>query len=353
MLIYWLNFISIILMGILFLNNRNKRFYYVSFIIIVIIQICISALRNRMVGVDTPVYTDRFIPEITIKTLKTIWIEEKDPFFYILIKLIRYLGDSYSIYFTALALIFWSLTAVTIKKYGANIFLSFLVFIAYRFSDFPMNAMRQGVAIAIVFFSFRYIVEKKLILFSITIIVASFFHKSALIFLPAYFFQFININKYWRYLPFIILFFLIAKDFLYNNIFSLLFDVDSNYEVYAIVKDEHGILYYVLYLVSFTICYMFVGRLKNNRKVAILLNLTFIGVLFQTICLVNPLFNRISIYFSQFFALLIPYICFSMGIRSNYSHAFFFWVFFLLSLYILGGPAPGIVPYSFFWQVPK
>lgn len=353
MLIYWLNFISIIFLGILFLNNRNKRYYNVSFFIIVTIQICISALRNFSVGTDTPLYTESIIPEICAKTIKAIWLEEKDPLFYIFIKLIRYLGDSYSIYFTALALIFWTLSAVTIKKYGQNIFLAFLVFIAFRFSDFPMNAMRQGVAIAFVFFSFKYIIEKKLILFSITILVASLFHKTALIFLPAYFLQFININKYWRYLPFIGLFFLVANNFLYNNFFSIIFKVDPHYELYATVKEEHGILNYLLYLTSFILCYLFAGRLKNRRIVGILLNLTFIGVLLQTICLSNPAFNRISIYFSQFFTLLIPYICFSIGLRSSYSNAFLFWVVFLLTLYILGGPAPGIVPYSFFWQVTK
>lgn len=350
MQIYWINFIFIICLGVLFLSNRSKRFYYLSFLLIVLLQILISALRSQSVGTDTSVYTRMIIPETCVKSIKAIWFEEKDPFFYIFIKFIRYLGNSYTIYFSALAFIFWSLTAVTIKKYGVNIFLAFLVFIAFRFSDFPMNAMRQGIAVSFAFFSFKYIVEKNLKYFIITILFASLFHKTALVFLPAYFLQYFNINKYWRYLPFIGIFFLIAKNFLYNNVFSLIFKVDPNYELYASVKEAHGILNYLLYLVSFMLCYIFAGKVKNRRIVVILLNLTFVGVLLQTICLSNPAFNRISSYFSQFFTLLIPYICFSIGLRSKYSEAFLFWVLFLLALYIVGGPAPGIVPYSFFWQ---
>lgn len=65
--------------------------------------------------------------------------------------------------------------------------------------DFSYNlgnifSVRQSIAIAIVLFSVLYIVNKKPIHFTITFFIANLFHRTALVFLPAYFLFYKNIK---------------------------------------------------------------------------------------------------------------------------------------------------------------
>lgn len=58
-----------------------------------------------------------------------------------------------------------------------------------------VNTMRQGVAVAIFFVSIRYIIERKLLIYSIFILVASLFHLSALFTWPFYFIDRLKLNR--------------------------------------------------------------------------------------------------------------------------------------------------------------
>lgn len=66
-------------------------------------------------------------------------------------------------------------------------FLSVLIFITFGFMNFYMSGMRQAIALSIILFSFNFIVDRKIWKFIATIVIASLFHVSAIVFFPAYF----------------------------------------------------------------------------------------------------------------------------------------------------------------------
>lgn len=349
MLIYWINFVLIVFMAFVNTIKKERNLQYVSLAIIVLVNVAIGSLRSTHVGTDTGGYL-LAMPDIVSQSIPMIFEYERDPFFWFIMKLLNYITNSPILPFTFIAVTFWSFSAYTIKKFSPDIFIALLVFVSFRFSDFYMNAMRQGVAIAIILFSFKFISEKKPIHFILIVLLASLFHKSALVFFPAYFLQFIRLDKVRWIIPFLLVFFFVFRSLIFNNIFVYLINDSEQYSLYINDETQHGILYFILYLVSFLMCYFFSLNSDNNRNFNLLLNLVFIGVLFQIICLSNAAFNRIAIYFSQFFLLIIPYVYKFMIPKIGETYAFLFWIAFFVGLYVLGGPAPGVVPYTFFWQ---
>jgi len=349
MLIYWVLFLLVVVVAFYNKINDNKLFEKISFFIIIILYILIGSIRSWRVGTDTGGYLS-LIPGIISQNIFTIIEYERDPFFWIFIKIINLFVNDYLAYFTVIAVLFWSYTAVLIRKYSNHVFLSLLIFISFRYSDFYMNAMRQGISIALIFYSYKYIIESKPIKFTLLVIFASLFHFSAIIFIFSYLLQYIRFEKKLYIIPILITVFVIGKDYIYINFFKYFISSSEQYSMYANDETQHGILYFSLYLTTFIICFLYSRNKTFDKSYNILFNLVFIAVLFQAICLTSNGFNRIAIYFSQFFVLIIPKVYEKMVLQYGEAVSFLFWLFFVLALYVLGGPAPGVVPYKFYWQ---
>ncbi len=58
-----------------------------------------------------------------------------------------------------------------------------------------MGQIRQGVALSFVFMSINFLIKKRLVFFILNILVATFFHYSAIIFLPIYFINRLYISR--------------------------------------------------------------------------------------------------------------------------------------------------------------
>ena len=72
---------------------------------------------------------------------------------------------------------------IFIKRYSKNYLITLILFIGLNFFNYHYILFRQEMALTIVLFSIRYIEKQKLIKFVMCIIIAMFFHQSALIFL--------------------------------------------------------------------------------------------------------------------------------------------------------------------------
>lgn len=349
MLIYWGLFILILFC--FFLVGEKSKYINVVFFILIICEILIGGLRNLSVGTDTAHYIEIF-QSITSDNCLNLdsyaFVTNRDSLFWIVYGYIYLFFKGYTILFFIHSLIHWLFVYFSIKDIASNCFLAILVFISFRYSDLHLSGMRQGLSLAIVMFSFRYVIKRDLLKFCCLVLLAMLIHKSSLIFLPVYWIYQLDIKRIPNFLIVMMIgVFFLFKSFLYNNIFILLLQNDA-YELYLNTNEEHGILYYTLYVVSFLFCYMFYNKEDCvSRK---LLLLTLIGVLMQTITLENPIFNRVSIYFSLFFVFLIPRIySYNCKVHGKQIPTLFV-TSFLLCLYTLGGAAPGIVPYKFFWE---
>lgn len=92
-----------------------------------------------------------------------------------------------------------------------------VIMLDYSYNLGNIFPVRQSIAIAIVLFSVLYIINKKPVNFTATFILANFFHRTAIVFLPAYFLFYKKINTK-KLLIFLIIF--SSLGFLFSDILT-------------------------------------------------------------------------------------------------------------------------------------
>lgn len=348
MLEYWVVFILALLC--FYFVEEKSPYAPIVFFMIVGCEVFLGGLRGLSVGTDTSHYISilRSISMGDNINLAKSFVTHRDVTFWTIYGYIYMFFKGFTILFIIHSLLNWSVASSAIKSISTNCFLALLIYIAFRFSDLHLSGMRQGIALAFVMYSHKYIIGRNIWKYMCVILLATTFHKSAFIAFPLYWIFLFDIKKIPALYIFILIgIFFFARNILYSNIFSMLLQ-NETYDIYLRSNVEHGHLYYMLYIVSFSLCYLFYN--KEDGLSSKLLLFAFIGVLLQSITLANPIFNRVSIYFTISFVFLIPSIYSYNSEKYGRQVPTLLISVFLLSLYVLGGPAPGIVPYKFFWE---
>ncbi len=206
--------------------------------------------------------------------------------------------------------------------------------------------IRQALAMSIIMCAILCIYRKQLLLYILLCVVASLFHTSALVMLPAYFI--------YHYISFKFMFFLCLSIILcFNKLMSFLLDNDiytyylNNIEVFrggSFIRWFYICIYLILYVLSYSN-----NSLKYTRSsfVVILPSLIF-PFLFG-----GALGGRVSSYFYLFFLFLIPQI---LSYCNKYIRFFFMLIiciYFFGILYISDRlmDKPAYTPYITIFQV--
>ena len=348
MLIYWIIFI-LSLIGVILDNGKAKNTLYFYFLLFCLVVIC--ALRKESVGTDTPLYL------MTIKNVVygghvhiedlDYWGQGRDPQFWLVYGTVFLLTKSTVAVLLFHGVVHWAIVGSAIKKCTTYIFLALAVMIAFRFSDFYLNAMRQGISTALILFSYVFIRKRKIVYYIIIMTIAISLHGSSLLFLPAYWLYNISFKKITKkHILFIVIFGIAFSSLIYKYVLVHIF-VD-NYALYLDTESTHGLLYFILYLFAFVLC-LINGNMKDDET-KFLMIVCLVAVILQAATFSNAIFNRISAIFSIYFTLLIPRVTEETCIKSRSKMPLYLVAVMLLLLYIAGGPAPGVVPYKFFWE---
>ena len=213
-------------------------------------------------------------------------------------------------------------------------------------------------AVAIAANAIKYAISNNWIKFAIWILVASFVHKSALIYLPFYLFRNISVNRFYSFLVFI-WFVLILKtgvaEYLFREVVKM--TPFGNYVGSAMDGKEVviGSGLGVLFRVFFGIIPLFFSAaiIKNNPSAKLPLLLLFFFELAYILGLKVHVFNRLGDVFNIYFIWSIPYFIDIFSVRSRLFIRSIVVVSFLLLMYknISGDYAQqsggvGVVPYK-------
>lgn len=115
--------------------------------------------------------------------------------FHLLNRLIAIFTSDYRWLFAITSMIFGVLTYLNMERYSESLLLSNFLYMTILVYFASMNAIRQLIAIAIVFSGFRYVQRNELPKYCGVIILACTFHISALILLPIYWIYKIEWNR--------------------------------------------------------------------------------------------------------------------------------------------------------------
>ena len=170
-----------------FLFGNKKQYTALLLLFFGLLFSIIVGFRSAEVGIDTQSYYDVF-EQIQGNNVASWYTKKLGSFFIYLNSFSASLGfdATFVTFFYAFFTIFFIF--LTLYQQSDNITISLALFLSGLGIFFFMhNVMRQALAIAIIFYSIRFLCDKKQIKFYLVCTVAFFVHASSVFFLPFYY----------------------------------------------------------------------------------------------------------------------------------------------------------------------
>lgn len=331
-----LNFISFLYgrKEINFFNNKIDIFYY--FFIVLIFMF--SAFRYN-VGWDYEQYYWTII-----YNLDTNIVGRGELLTISLVELSRNLRIT-NIYFFLNSFITIFLVALVIDKYSQNKWISILLFVSFPlFFLNSLSVIRFFSALAIVFFSIKYIKERNFFKYIIAIYIASLFHGSALLAIALYFFVKQKIGKVKILILTLMAFF---SSSILNILVSRYFSEYSVYTEKTSVKEGTLAIYFFALIIIFAL--PVINKINENYSSRIYFNAFFFGFLIYVAFFgQGSMSHRLSLFGTLFCVLLIPKIIelYFENLRLRFIIFYIFYVFLsIIFIYSVDIGSETYIPY--------
>lgn len=342
-LIIWVGLISILFIEIQNKERRNRIIVLFSCTGIFLVQ----ALRANTVGVDLVGY----IPAYEIVGMINVFAGDR--LFNYEIGYILYsqffskLMFSNQLYLAVVSLTILAPIAYTWVKNSKMPGLSVYIYLTLGFFTFSFSGLRQAIAIAIVFLSFKYIQEKRFLKFLICIILATTFHTSAVIFIiayPLYFIRF-KLKHYLFIVPFFILIYLLKA-----KIFLFIYKLYSG-ETGEIVSTNAFTMLIVM-LSILVLSNLFGNKNQQDLRFNAYKNYLLIAICIQIFASESNIAMRSGYYFYIFVTLLIPEVISYQRDLKIKLLATIILVIALLYFFEVntGNGYLNVYPYHFYWE---
>lgn len=311
-------------------------------------MIVMIGLRNY-VGADYPVYNDMYglyFPTIDYSELVNKMLFRKTDYdiewlYVFLNKIVHETGSQFYIFTLVSACITISSRLVIYYKNSAFPVFSILLFFIPAYFIADSGHMRQALGMVVCFISFKFIKERKVWWYLLCIYLAFGFHKSTIIFLPAYWLATISMNS--SRIFYAIMICVILSPFRIYNLFSSFLDTLSvqdvsngyngyiNYEAKSSTFMDGLMLLYAFVLITYdkVAC-------KKIYYYEYMRNILVMGVCLYFIMRDNPVFStRLVGGYVSFAPLVIPNIVSAVENQSTKRMLHLFFVVFMIFYYFV------------------
>ena len=233
MLIHFAFLTLIFFLGFIYRINRDKlndkKSKRILFLIYILLFLFIG-LRNINIGTDTSTYVAMFFNrDYSFSNIEIIVP--------LIAKLVHIFTNKYFVYLTILSAISIYGIYYNSKKYKFDTEYFLLLYITSFCYLYSTSAVRFFCAFSIILIAFNYMIKKEDFKVIIMIIIASMFHTSALIFLPAYYFTKIKFSNINIILMSFLLIILILVNFIFG--FDFMFSIGV-FSKYAYIMDNQN-----------------------------------------------------------------------------------------------------------------
>ena len=342
-----------------FLSNNNRAFNAnkIYIIIICLVFVLISGLRNLTVGNDTITYFYEY-NRLKTETWENIFYNfkrayiygtSKDPGYNLLVKLANTFSINFQLFLVSVAVFFF--TAIGKFLYSntkglRDLVFAFVLYVSL-FQIIGLSGIRQQIATAFALFSLPFFNNKSHAKFIILILIGSTIHISLLLYLPFYFLNHFS-AKMVKYIYFIS-FLLLPIMFIYNrSVIGFMGSLTTNeyYAEYAYSqRGGNPIIYFLLVILVGIVGALFI-RFNINEKNKIYFLAIMLMIIFAPLVYIDGALIRIGQYFSLFMMVFIPFIINKIKVgplERNLVFALPILILIILSLRTE-------FEYSFFWQ---
>jgi hypothetical protein len=354
-MIYYILDCMVFMMGILFSTSISRQLKVGFAIIFFFILILFGGLRYE-VGADWESYL-KITNSIDFENFLESGVE---PLFSFLCLIVKECGLNYhSFVFIAFTLA-TSLKFHSIFKYSTNFFASLMIYFPIQLMSYDMNGIRQGLAMAVLLCSIKYLLDRSFIKFLIVCIIAIGFHASAVVFIPFYFVANTRFNR--KLIHFILLASIVIgfmfQSIILNYILPQLGGVESILAEKALGYSESeafgtglSLGFSTLHrLIIFYLFYYFYDKiqLNDNFKNLLLNAYLFSLIIYFLFSAIEIIGARGSLYYRTMDIFMIASF---LSIKKDFSYRLV--VLILIFIYSLSGiytnlkmPLNGLVPYD-------
>lgn len=354
MTIYIIFLIVLLASSTIFYNYKiNRKYNWLLFKIIIVIIMIFSGLRSSLVGNDTSKYLELY-KEISNYDI-SLFTNRYEIGFVVLNKFLGMHFNNPQAIIIVSSLLIWSLVYVFFKNNSDNPFISTYILFTYGFFAFFVSGIRESIAIAICLFGFKFVKQRKLVKFLLTVMIATLFHLSACLYIPIYWIYNININRKNRTKILVIT--MIISIF-FSKILNLVLTVLPKYGYYLNSDYNNGqirlatILNILVVMLIYYISVIYVKTEKDEyQKNKGYLNSVFLGLVILLISTQFNLLDRVANYYTVFITIVIPNVLIRNKTKAKSMISLLILVSFLayfVCIQLIRPEWNSIYPYSFF-----
>lgn len=281
-----------------FKNRKQEKISKIFLFLSFIIAYFFMAVRYN-IGTD---YSYIYVPYFYGIGNGTMAFPEEG--FNLLNKVIYILTGDYRILFAITSLIFIGLIYLAIKENSTNITISVLMIFLGQSYFYSMNMVRQAIAIAIIFYAYKYIKKKQFVKYLLASLLAFTIHNTSIVMIPTYFIANLNMTRKTKVITALGIIAIasslgrVIQNVLINTKYYMYYDVYGTGNITTLLLITN-ILIFILSLYYHS---------KDDKEYNILSNINFMGFCMIIIGAYIPLVDRIVRYFTIFQILLVPKI---------------------------------------------
>ncbi len=315
LILYFLLLISVVFIAYLDKNKEERFKWTLRYVLILLIFMLISGIRDTSIGRDYIGYFKHYTL-VSNGRFSRIgheigWI--KINYFF------AKTGMPAKVFFGGIAGIIWFFFLSASYRFKKLLPLMLFFVITKGFYFWTLSGLRQSIAIMIFFYSIRYIIEKKIILYIGFILLASLFHLSILMMLPVYFIGKIKYNQKIVFILYIFSLFIMSNDFLMKKMVVLAIyitktisylQVYSNYIInnhMVTIKKSHGTNLGMLLTIMTVLFVLYKSKevIKRFPNLNVYYSMFSIYIIFNNIFWQNEIIARLLNYFYITFFIVV------------------------------------------------
>lgn len=348
MLPYILLFL-LLLIFVTFDKKENEEPNYFWYYILFITTSIFSGLRDMIGGYDIFIYGQVYEATVT-QILNYKAFEKGFELYFVFLK--NFNQDRQFMFFIT-AFLISLLHFRVLKKYSPLLYFSlFILFCKFYLMSFVY--LRQFLSMGIIWLSIPYILDKKILKTFFFVLLAFFFHKSSIIFLPIIFLSKTKFNNLNLFLIIVLVIIIGVSPLSHFFISSLSERINDNkISKYAEVNNSINILYLLETIVYTVLLLKFKADFYKTKIGTLTLNSVFIYILVNTLSLINASFIRFGWYYYIFVVLFLTNVYTFIEEKKNRNlYKFIVILYFALTFFrlLINWDMGDMMPYKTIYQ---
>ncbi len=300
MAIYYITILTLTGLGYVLTEKKKERATKAFYLAGVFILFTMLASFRYAIGFDYFSYEAMYEMVSAYSFADILHYYWQEPLFFIVGKLFSIAGCPYTLYLAGLNVFLFFSIVWFIYHYSKMPWMSVYLFITLQFLAYNMNLLRQSIAAAFFLFAYPYLKNRRIVPFSIFMLIGSLFHNSLLFMYPLYF---LLPKKHTRRLLVFIITVAMCGYVLFEPLFQLAWPfIPEKYAQYpeTYFWNANGFEYILFPAAYAVLVFVFRKRIADTRERAIYQNSALYNFLISLFITKHFILERFAVY---------PFLC--------------------------------------------